>query len=92
MIDPTTSEARSDSFRDIKPIDNPQEILEFFDAFYKEQKSYIDIPYITTDESVSTMTINERPAWYEEEKKKLRKDMLGECGLAAKPENSGGDH
>jgi hypothetical protein len=81
MIDPSTSEALSDGFRDVKPIDSPQEILDFFDAFYKEQKSYIDTPYITTDESELTMTINEKPAWYEEEKKKLRQDMIGECDI-----------
>lgn len=79
MFDPATSEVLSDGFRQLHPIADREQILNFCDAFYKEQTCYIDTPYIVTDELVSTRTINEKPPWFEEEKRKLRQAMLGDC-------------
>lgn len=77
MIEHNSSEILTDNFLKLAPIEKRDDILKYCKEFYKEQKSYVDRPYIATDKTVNVMQISTVPDWYDEEKLKLRDDMLG---------------
>lgn len=77
MASPQSSEVLTDAFVQRQPVKRRREILNFCKAFYKEQRCYIDRPYIATDKSVAVMKIDQKPDWYDAEREKLRRDMLG---------------
>ena len=79
MSPANASEVLGDNLSGIKAIKDRKSIVRFCEEFYKEQRCYIDTPYIVTDDYDRGTVLNQKPQWYDEEKKKLKLDMLGTC-------------
>lgn len=77
MSRPGASEVISDGLYGIRAIKDRSAIYKFCEAFYSEQRCYIDTPYIVSDDIQRGIVINRKPQWYDEEKLKLKLDMLG---------------